>query len=195
MDRRIARVVYGTGLVGLALLAIQAVAEERPTPSPSPRALEVLERLESNDPYERQAAFLRLEALREPGTLPAIRRFMDSKDPEARAASLRAVAAIEGAPAIHVLLEKLHRDQQPRVRRAALLALEPLAQGHPEVLDAFLSSLRDRSPEVRMTAIDIVSRIDDARARQAIRLRYKKEHERDVRRVLELAMKRLAHHD
>ena len=42
-----------------------------------------------------------------------------------------------------------------------------------------------------MTAVDIVSRIDDPRSRAAIRARNRRERDRNVRRVLALAMKRL----
>jgi HEAT repeat protein len=74
-----------------------------------------------------------------------------------------------------------------------LLGLEPFAnlQNHPDILPALLNALRDRDTQVRMTAVDIVSRIKDPRARAAMRFRYKYEQRRDVRRVLELAMKRL----
>ena len=73
----------------------------------------------------------------------------------------------------------------------ARLGLEPLARANPEILPAFIAALRDRKPEVRMTAVDIVSRIDDPRARKAILLRNKRERDRNVRRVLSLAMTRL----
>ena len=42
-----------------------------------------------------------------------------------------------------------------------------------------------------MTAVDIVSRIDTPQARDAVRVRYKRERDRDVRRVLAEAIKRV----
>lgn len=168
-----------------------AYGEEPSAQAPSPKAVEAIQLLESEDPYQRQVGFLRLEALREPSTAPAIKVYIDSKDPELRAYSLRALAAIEGLSAVPFLLERLKTDKHPRVRRAALLALEPLQAGDQAILPACIVALRDRNTEVRMTAVDIVSRIDDPRAREAIVKRYKWEGRRDVRRVLKMAMKRL----
>ena len=180
------------------LLTPSAVAEDqqsssRPQPgsSPSPQAVEAMQLLESTDAYQRQVGFLRLEALREPSTVETIQPYVDSKDPDMRAYSLRALAAIQGAPAVPMLLSKLKSERHPRVRRAALLGLEPLQKSDPEILPAFIAALRDPNTEVRMAAVDVVSRIDDPRAREAILRRYKREWRRDVRRVLRLAMKRL----
>ena len=147
--------------------------------------------VESQDPYLRQLGFLRLEALRERSSAQVIRTYVTSQDSELRAYSLRALAAIEGAEAIPLLLDKLRTDRHPRVRRAALLSLEPLQPGQPEVLPAFIKALRDRHTEVRMAAVDIVSRIDDPRAKEAIMTRARRERRRDVQRVLDLAVKRL----
>ena len=177
-------------MVGIATAAAPraGAAEAGPTDT---RAKEALALLESNDPYQREVGFLRLEALRDPSTVEAVRRYLDSQDPERRAEAVRALAAIEGSRAVPQLLETLRRDKQPLVRRAALLGLEPLARANPEILPAFIAALRDRKPDVRMTAVDIVSRIDDPRARQAILLRNKRERDRNVRRVLSLAMNRI----
>lgn len=164
-------------------------------PAPSPKAVEAMRLLESEDPYQRQLGFLRLEALREPGTVSAIQRYVDSRDPEMRAYSLRALAAIEGTVAVPLLLDKLKTDKAPRVRRAAALGLEPLQQRDPAILPAFIKALRDPSTEVRISAVDVVSRIDDPRAREAIRTRHKREGRRDVRRVLGMAMNRVESHE
>jgi HEAT repeat protein len=152
---------------------------------------ELLGRLDSEDAYTRQLAFLKLEALREPATAPAIAAHLTSRDEDTRAQVLRALAAIQGAAAVPTLLEAFKTDRRPRVRRAALLALEPLREADPEVLPLFLRALRDRKPQVRMAAVDIVSRIDDPKARDAVRVRYKRERDRDVRRVLAEAIKRV----
>ena len=156
------------------------------------RAKDAIALLESNDPYQRQVGFLRLEALRDPGTVGAIRPALTARDPERRAEAVRALAAIQGAQAVQQLLDILHADQHPHVRRAALLGLEPLARTNPEILPAFIAALKDRKPEVRMTAVDIVSRIDDPQARAAIQARNRRERDRNVRRVLALAMNRLS---
>jgi HEAT repeat protein len=107
-----------------------------------------------------------------------------------RSFSLRALAAIEGPAAVPLLLERLHADRHARVRVAAVLALEPLAD--PQIPDALIGRLRDRDPEVRMAAADAVSRLDSEQARQAIRARHRRERHRDVRRVLQQAMKRIS---
>ena len=155
------------------------------------RAADALRLVNSADPYQRQLGFLRLEALRDPSTVSAIQPYVTSRDPELRASGLRALAAIQGVEAIPLLLNALKTDRQPQVRRAALLGLEPLQQANPEILPACIQALRDRKPEVRMAAIDIVSRIDDPRAREAILQRKRREHNRDVRRVLAMGLKRL----
>ena len=158
---------------------------------PSPRAVEAMRLIESDDLYQRELGFLRLEALREPATIDAISRYLAHREPEVRAYSLRALAAVQGPAAAPVLLEALAKEKHPRVRRAALLALEPLEPSDPQILRAFLKALRDRKPEVRMTAVDIVSRIDVPQAKEAILVRNRRERDRDVRRVLALAMKRI----
>lgn len=171
--------------------ASAAPAEDAAPPAVSPQAVEAMRLLASQDAYQRKLGFLRLEALREPGTLEAIRAHLGSRDPETRAYSLRAVAAIEGPPAVPLLLTALKTDKEPRVRRAALLGLEPFVPSDPAILPALLRALVDRSTEIRITAVDVVSRIDDPRAREAILRRHKREQRRDVRRVLELAKLRL----
>ena len=178
-----------TALLAGACMTPRVCADE-PGPT-NQHAKDAIALLESNDPYQRQVGFLRLEALRDPSTVGAIRPYLTDKDPERRAEAVRALAAIQGAPAVPQLLDILRTDQHPQVRRAALLGLEPLARAAPDILPAFIAALRDRKPEVRMTAVDIVSRIDDPRARAAIRMRNRRERDRNVRRVLTLAMNRL----
>jgi len=175
------------------LLASPPVAQGASEPSkpPSPQAVEAIRLLASDDLYQRQAAFLRLEALREPATASAIQRYAGDSDPDTRAYSLRALATILGAQAIPQLLQALKTDPAAEARRAALLGLEPLQAHHPDVLPAFITALRDRKTEVRMTAVDVVSRIDDPRAREAIVTRRRREQRRDVQRVLELAAQRM----
>lgn len=179
--------------IGLILLgAVQGLgAEERPVVLPADRLAQALGQVESSDPYQRQLGFLRLEALRDPSSIEAITRYVDSRDPDMRAYSLRALAAIEGPKAVPMLLERLKSEKHPRVRRTLLLGLEPLQPADPAILPALLGALLDRDTEVRMTAVDIVSRIDDPRAKHAILERNRREGRRDVRRVLGLAMKRI----
>lgn len=162
---------------------------EQPSEPISPEAQDAIRRLESADLYLQQMAFMQLEALREPATAAAVRRYLDSPKAETRAFSVRALAAIEGTAAIPVLIERLKQDRSPLVRLAALLALEPLQD--PTVMPMLMTMLRDRNPEVRMAAVDVVSRIAQPQAREAIRLRWRREQNRDVRRVLEDAMKRI----
>ncbi|MBI2104787.1 MAG: HEAT repeat domain-containing protein [Candidatus Omnitrophica bacterium] len=192
--KRAQRAARGLLWLGAALvLGTGIAAGEGPDASSSPkeRVAEALQLIESADPYQRQLGFLRLEALRDPSAADAIRKHLESKDPDLRAYTLRALAAMQGPAAIPQLLQSLRGDRHPAVRRAALLGLEPLREHDPELIPAFIAALRDRHPEVRLTAVDIVSRIDHARAREAIFLRNKRERNRNVRRALSLAMKRL----
>lgn len=182
-----------TGLCALGLMVSlpAGVAQENPG-ALSPEAARLLTQLDAKDAYTRQSAFIALEALREPATAPIVRRYLDNRDPDTRAFSIRALAAIEGVAAVPTLLERLKRERHPRVRVAAVLALEPLQD--PAILPAFIGKLRDRNREVRMALVDAVSRVNRPEAREAIRLRWRRERDRDVRRVLEEAMKRVAEH-
>jgi HEAT repeat protein len=166
--------------------------EESAREAVAAKTAEALQQLASEDPYQQQMGFLRLEALRDPATLATIRRYLADDNPDLRAYSLRAVAAIQGLAAVPELLDRLQRDRHPMVRRAALLGLEPLMEQDARVLPACIAALRDRHPEVRMTAADVVSRVEDVRARDAIRERWKQERQRDVRRVLNMARTRMA---
>jgi len=188
-DRRTALILCGIGM-WLSVTA-SVVAEEPVSTTPSPQAVAALQLVESKDPYQQQLGFLRLEALRELSTAPLIRNYLTHREPEMRGYALRALAAIEGAAAVPTLLGALNTDKQALVRRAALLGLEPLQETDPNILPAFIKALRDKDTEVRMSAVDVVSRIDDPRAREAILLRNKREQRKDVRRVLSLAMRRL----
>lgn len=151
----------------------------------SPEAQELIKGLDAKDLYLRQKAFLQLEALREPATGAVVRRYLNSRDVETRAFSVRALAAIEGAGAVPTLIEYVKQDPKPRVRAAAVLALEPLQRADPSVLAVLIEKLRDRNAEVRMAAVDAVSRVDDPKAQEAVRTRWRRERHRDVRRVLE----------
>ena len=180
------------GLAGMLVsLGVQAAQAQSGAGTPSPEAQAALRLVESKDRYEQQVGFLRLEALREPATAEAIRSYTRASDAEVRAYSLRALAAIEGLEGVPGLLKTFQKERSPRVRGAILLALEPLQGSHEDILPLLIKALKDRHQHVRMTAIDIVSRIDDSRAREAIRERARRERSYDVRRLLKTAMERL----
>ena len=184
----------GLAAAGVLLVAARTAAAGEASPAGaalSPKAEDALRLVASSDDYQRQTGFLRLEALRDSATVPAIRPYLSSKDPDIRAESLRAMAAIQAAEAVPLLLETLQRDRDARVRRAAILGIEPFAASDSAITPALLAALTDRDTTVRMTAVDVVSRLKDPRAREAILARNKREHRHDVRRVLKLAMKRL----
>ena len=184
---------WAMAVLATAHPTLEAEDAAQVTSQPSPQAVEAIRLLEAADPYQRELGFLRLEALREPATVSAIQHYVSSRDPETRAHSLRALAAIQGPESIPLLTEELSRDKHPQVRRAALLGMEPFVGTHPELVPVFIASLRDGSTEIRMAAVDIVSRIDDPRAREAILMRNRRERRKDVRRVLKLAMRRLGY--
>lgn len=175
-------------VIGVGLGFGEGWAQEQPA-ALSAEAQELIKGLDSEDSYLRQKAFIRLEALREPATAAVVRRYLGSRDVNTRAFSVRALAAIEGVAAIPTLMERAKRDK-PRVRVTALLALEPLAAQEPALVPFFIEKLRDRNAEVRMAAVDIVSRLDDPRAREALNVRWRRERHRDVRRVLERIFQR-----
>ena len=171
-------------------LPLRPVDAEEAAGAPSPRAVEAMRLLDSADLYQRQLGFLRLEALRETATVDRIRHYITDKDPDVRAYSLRALAAIQGAQAVPTLLKALS-DKHPRVRRSVIQGLEPLVNSSPEILQIFISRLKDRNPQVRMAVIDALSRIASPRAQEAILLHRRREHNRDVKRVLNATIKRL----
>lgn len=164
-----------------------AVAAE----SPSPAAQEALRLVESDDPYQREVGFLRLEALRDRATIEPLRVYTTDHDEDVRAASIRALAGIEGLDAVPWVLERLPTERSPRVRRAMLLSIEVLQPGSEEILPTFITALTDRNRLVRMTAVDIVSRIDDPRAREAIFERARREQNSNVIKVLRMAVDRM----
>ena len=178
-------------LLVASLLSLGRVgfAEEPKPPALSPESQALVPLLDAKDEYVRQTAFLQLEALREPAAAGVIRAHLASKNANTRAFSARALAAVERAQAVPTLLAIMKQDRQPRVRVAALLAVEPLED--PSILPALIARLRDRNAEVRMAAVDVVSRIDHPLAREAILKRWKREHHRDVQRVLQEALKRM----
>ncbi|MBI2884866.1 MAG: HEAT repeat domain-containing protein [Candidatus Omnitrophica bacterium] len=180
----------GCLLVALAGVLPPLCAEEAAAPStPSPEAQRLIAQLEAPDAYQRQMAFMKLELLREPATVPVLRSYLTSRHPDTRAFAVRAMAAVAGNQAVPELVDLLKRDRHPRIRIAAILAIEPLTD--PAILPALIDRLRDRHPEVRMAALDAVSRVDDPRAKDAILARQRRERHRDVQRVLFQAVKRI----
>src|SRR6185295_15665435 len=136
-------------MIGLSACAAALPAGADAPSGVSPEAAEAIRQVESSDEYQHQLGFMRLEALREPATLPFVRSYLRHEKPELRAESVRALAAIEGAPAVSDMLAILSDDRDPEVRRAALLGLEPFEPVDPRILPAMLVALRDRHPDVR----------------------------------------------
>ena len=181
----------------IACIALLVGMSATPAAADSPSgvsadAAEAIRMIESDDTYQHQLGFMRLEALREPATVPFVRAYLRHEKPELRAASIRALAAIEGLPSIPDVIKALTADRDADVRRAALLGIEPFEPADPRVLPAMLTALRDRDPDVRITAVDAVSRVEHGPAREAILDRNRREGNRNVRRALTLAMKRLS---
>ena len=176
-------------LVALLAAPLGVAAEEIST-SPSPHALEAMQLLTSEDLYQRQLGFLRLEALREASTIETIAHYVSDPEPAVRAYSLRALAAVQGAGSVPALLGAFS-DKHPIVRRAAVLGLEPLIPTHAESLPALIALLNDRNPYVRMAVIDVLSRQDAVLAKEAVLSHRRHERDRDVKRVLNAAIKRL----
>ncbi len=188
--RRALRRFAGMASSAALLVVLVSVAHGAETPADlSPEARDALRLIQSNEPYQRQTGFLQLEALRQPETAQAVRPYLDSKDPDMRAWTVRALAAVERQQAIPMLVDRLQNDPHETVRLAALLALEPF--DNPAVAPALLRALHDRHPHVRMAAVDAVSRLNGPRAKEAIVIRWRRERNRDVRRVIYLAMKRI----
>ena len=172
----------------LAVLAAIAGPSWAADTAPSPEARRLISLLDDQDLYVQQEAFMQLEMLREAATAPAIRAHLDSRSEETRAFSVRALAAVEGVRAVPTLVERLKKERDPQVRVSTLLALEPLQD--PAVLPALIDRLRDRQRNVRMAAVDAVSRVKDPLAKAALQKRWVRERDRDVRRVLEKALAR-----
>jgi HEAT repeat protein len=185
----------GAAILLLTLLGLcRALHAEEPGGAASPlsaKAEAALQLTRSDDAYQQQLGFLRLEALREPASVPYLQAAAADRHPDIRAYGLRALASVQAGEALPTLIDRAQHDLHPRVRRAAILGLETLAGLRPEVLPVLITALEDRASEVRMAAVDAVSRIDHPEARAALLLRQRRERRRDVRRVLALAMQRL----
>lgn len=190
MARSGAGVIIGA-LAAACLTAGAAAAESPAGGALSDEAQAALRLIDTGDAYERQVGFLRIEALREPASVEPLRRYVNHRDEVRRAYALRALAAIQAGDAVPLLLDKLAHDTHGQVRRAAVLGLEPLVEASPDVLPALIGALRDPRTDVRMAAVDAVSRIDRPQAREAILVRRKRESRRDVKRVLRAAVKRM----
>ena len=165
------------------------VSAADPAQAISPEAQQLVQQLSAADVFDRQMAFMRLEALREPATAGVVRQYLTDQNTETRSFSVRALAAIEGPASIPTLVEMLRSDHEQTVRLAALLAIEPFDDAR--VVTELIAALRDRHPYVRMAAVDAVSRIDHPWAKEAIFTRWRREGNRDVRRVLQMALKRI----
>ena len=188
--RGVSRCVVGLGMA--ALIGLPCGWAQEAADVISPEAQRLIKLLDADDVYLRRTTFLQLEALREPATAPVIRDHLKSRNAKTRAFSVRALAAVEGPKAVATLIERLKSDRNAYVRLETVLALEPLREPDPSVVTpALIGALRDRNPEVRMAAVDAVSRVGEPEAKAAILMRWKRERDRDVRRVLEAAMKRL----
>ena len=181
--------VAGRGFAVLVMLSLAAASVFAAGAELSPRAQEAVKLLDASDAYQRQTGFLRLEALREPASAPIVRQYLDNKVWQTRAFAARAVAAIEGLAVGPELVERMPKEKHAMVRVAILLGVEPFKD--PRLIPAVAARLRESSPEVRMAAIDVLSRIDHPRAREALLVQAKRETNRDVRRVLDDAMRRL----
>jgi HEAT repeat protein len=166
-------------------------AAQEPTEVISSEARQFLDQIETGDPALRRRAFLQLEALREPATAPIVRHYLADRSAELRGLSVRALAAIEGLKAVPDLIERAQHDRHPYVRLQAMLAIEPFVGQEAAAVPVLINALRDRQPDVRMTAIDLVSRIRTSEARDALKVRWERERHRDVRRVLAAAMQRI----
>ena len=179
--------------IGCLFIGSSAIAEESAPANASTEspAEHLLKQLDSQDEYQRQKAFLQLEALRDTSTAPALRQRADSRDAQTRAWSLRALAAVEGAGAVPLLLERMAGDNDGSVRRAALLGLETLREQDPRIPPAMLAMLNDRNPEVRMSAMDAVSRFGTPEAAEALVARQKVEKYGDAKKVLAMALARV----
>jgi hypothetical protein len=157
----------------------------------SPRAQEAVNLLQYGDRDEQRLALLRLEALREPAVGDIVADYLHYKDEGVRAYAYRTWIALYGQAVLSDLLEAYPREKSVRVRRSILLALEPYRAVDARIAELYYAALIDRKTEMRITAVDLVSRIDEPRAHEAIRRRAKKEWRRDVRRVLKLALARI----
>ena len=154
----------------------------------SAEAQQAIHLLQAHDLYDRQKGFMRLELLRDPATLPVVRLYLNDRNADIRSFAIRALAAINGINAVPELVNRLKTEKHPTVRIAIILGLEPLQD--PAILPAFIQRLRDRNPEVRIAALDAVSRFKAPEAREALLLRQQRERDRDVQRVLQDALRR-----
>jgi len=176
-------------VVGIVIFVWASVpvlcADSGSTASTSEGQIEVAKNLiTSEDPYQQKLGFLRLEALRDPNTVGFIEALTLSEDAHMRAMSLRALFAVQGKSVVPRLVEVAQNDPDSVVRREVLLALEPMLEEMPAVLDVAIQALKDQRTRVRVTAVDMLSRMDDPKAKQALLKSSKQYQPPAVRMVL-----------
>lgn len=133
--------------------------EGAPPPVPLPERVEraLRARLEDESPTVRGEALLALTRCQPEGARADVERAAGRSDPLDRAAGARAAAALPALSAAP-LLQRLARDEDPRVAAAALRGLGRRESG-PRLRAAAREALLHRDLAVRLVALELLARL------------------------------------
>ncbi len=141
-------------VVSLGIAAAGAAAAGPPPESPYRIALDLrpaIQALGTDDLFEREPAETLLVALGA-AALPALEHALEAEPEAVRVGVVEVLEQIDSDEVSSLLLESLERDRSPAVRRAAILALGPLAD--PRARGPIEAALRDESPAIVAAAAE-----------------------------------------
>ena len=170
---------FTIGLLVVAVVVSAACGVSAEDAAISPEVNQALRLLMANDVFSKQAGLLKLEALRDPSTMSAVRPFLDDSNPLLRAQALTAARAIQGKSAIPLLVDRLARDRHADVRRQAANELHELAD--PSTVPPLVSALEDRQVVVRVAAVEALGVMHDRSVTPAI-IRQLRSRDAELRR-------------
>ena len=111
--------------------------------------------------WGRCGALIVLSDIADESVMPQIIPSLKDDSDNVRLETVRALAKIDGASAIDLLIEVLKHDSDPYIRTEAARYLRRIGVGHARVLGVALSALRDSSRDVRSQAARLLGNFQD----------------------------------
>lgn len=142
-----------------------AIFSSPPHPSPqnsNPEIARLTDQLKSSDEEQRRDAALKLAALRNPATIPALVSVLDDPSERIRALAITALARVGDSSLAPLIAARLSNDKKPFVRKAAAYALGRFRSS--EGTAALTAALKDKDAEVRGAAAVALGEYADASA-------------------------------
>jgi len=111
--------------------------------------------------WGRCGALIVLSDIADESVTPQIIPSLKDDSDNVRLEAVRALAKIDGASAIDLLIELLKHDRDPYIRTEAARYLRRIGVGHARVLGVALSALKDSSRDVRSQAARLLGNFQD----------------------------------